>query len=266
MTPSTPTHSYLFPLFYLLEQLTMSIQTHAHTTDRATPENVITIDKLGKFFELHNQEHTQIPIFKDYSASFKSGQCTVLVGPSGLGKSTLIKCLYGNYRTDQGSITIHFEDGDVDIASCSPQMIHGLRRDIIGYVSQFLRVIPRVATIDLVAEPLIKQGSDPEIARQRARSLLTRLSIPEKLWSLSPTTFSGGEQQRVNIARGFIADYPILLLDEPTASLDARNSEVVVSLIEEAKQRGTVIIGIFHDEHVRDRVADKTINLAEVLK
>ena len=244
----------------------MSIETHALQKDGAKLKSVITIDKLDKYFELHNQENIKIPIFKDYSATFKAGQCTVLVGPSVLGKSTLIKCLYGNYRTDQGSITIHFDDGDVDIASCSPQMIHGLRRDIIGYVSQFLRVIPRVATIDLVAEPLIKQGADPEIARQRAQDLLKRLSIPEKLWPLSPTTFSGGEQQRVNIARGFIADYPILLLDEPTASLDARNSEVVVDLIKEAKKRGAVIIGIFHDEHVRDRVADETINLAEVLK
>lgn len=232
----------------------------------AIPKTLLSIEGLNKHFELHNQQNIRIPIFEDYSVSFRAGECTVLVGPSGLGKSTLLKCLYGNYKIDGGSIAVHFDEGDVDIAECSPQMIHGLRREVIGYVSQFLRVIPRVPALDLVAEPLIEQGVDSNEARVQAASMLRRLSIPEKLWSLSPTTFSGGEQQRVNIARGFIAEYPILLLDEPTASLDQKNVQVVVELIEEAKRRGTAIIGIFHDEQVRDQVANVTINLAEVIK
>jgi alpha-D-ribose 1-methylphosphonate 5-triphosphate synthase subunit PhnL len=239
-------------------------ETETQNTDHKSV--LLSVHKLSKHFEMHTQHQTKIPIFNDVSLSFKSGECSVLVGPSGMGKSTLLKCLYGNYKIVDGQILLHFDDGDIDIASCSPQMIHGLRREIIGYVSQFLRVIPRVPALDLVAEPLITQGFAPDQARQQAKALLTRLSIPERLWHLSPTTFSGGEQQRINIARGFIADYPVLLLDEPTASLDSKNAQVVVELIKEAKARGTAIIGIFHDEHVREVVADNVINLAEVLK
>ena len=102
-----------------------------------------------------------------------------------------------------------------------------VRRDTIGYVSQFLRTVPRVSALDVVAEPLVARGVDRDAARDRARELLARLNLPERLWALPPATFSGGEQQRVNIARGFITDHPILLLDEPTASLDANNREVV---------------------------------------
>jgi len=225
---------------------------------------LLTIQNLYKQFELHTQKNTSIPIFNDLSLVFKKSECTVLVGPSGLGKSTLLKCLYGNYKIDQGEVLVHFDDENVDMATCSAQMINALRRNVIGYVSQFLRVIPRVPAIDLVSEPLISQGCAPEQAIEKAQVMLRRLSIPENLWNLSPTTFSGGEQQRINIARGFIADYPILLLDEPTASLDHRNVQVVIELIHEAKARGTAIVGIFHDEHVRDQVADVTINLAEV--
>jgi len=235
-------------------------------TSEKSSQALLTVNRLYKHFELFNQQQTKIPIFNDFCLSFHAGECSVLVGPSGLGKSTLLKCLYGNYKIEQGDILVHFEDGDVNVASCSPQMINGLRREVIGYVSQFLRVIPRVPAIDIVAEPLIAQGTPADIARERAAALLSRVSIPEQLWNLSPTTFSGGEQQRINIARGFIAPYPILLLDEPTASLDARNVQVVLELIEEAKSRGTAIIGIFHDEHVREKVADVVINLAEVVR
>lgn len=227
---------------------------------------LVTVSDLVKRFELHNQAGTALPIFNRFSLSLYPGQCTVLVGPSGLGKSTLLKCLYGNYRIDEGSINIHFEEGDVDIAQCTPQMIHGIRRDTIGYVSQFLRIIPRVPSVELVAEPLIMRGIERHQALEQAKAMLARVAIPEKLWALSPTTFSGGEQQRVNIARGFIADYPILLLDEPTASLDQQNVQVVKTLIHEAKAKGTAIVGIFHDEEVRNEVADITINLAEAVK
>ncbi|MGR3582095.1 MAG: ATP-binding cassette domain-containing protein, partial [Sagittula sp.] len=131
-----------------------------------------------------------------------------------------------------------------------------------GYVSQFLRVVPRVPTLDVVAEPLRAVGVDETAARARAAELLARLNIPETLWPLSPTTFSGGEQQRVNIARGFAHAYPALLLDEPTASLDAVNRAVVLELIEAAKARGAAIVGIFHDEAARARVCDREIDVA----
>ena len=122
-------------------------------------------------------------------------------------------------------------------------------------------MVPRVATLDVVAEPLLAVGTPVDQARDKARALLAQLNIPERLWDLSPTTFSGGEQQRVNIARGFAHDYPALLLDEPTASLDATNREVVLSLIEAAKARGAAIVGIFHDQPARNRVADREVDV-----
>lgn len=124
-------------------------------------------------------------------------------------------------------------------------------------VSQFLRVIPRISALEVVMQPLLDTGVPREACAAKAARLLTRLNVPERLWHLAPSTFSGGEQQRVNIARGFIVDYPILLLDEPTASLDAKNSAAVVELIREAKTRGAAIVGIFHDEAVRNDVADR---------
>ncbi len=151
--------------------------------------------------------------------------------------------------------------GDTDVATAEPRQIIALRRHTLGYVSQFLRVVPRVPTLDVVAEPLLALGAPAGEARDRAAGLLRRLNIPERLWSLSPTTFSGGEQQRVNIARGFAHAYPALLLDEPTASLDAANREVVLTLIEEAKARGAAILGIFHDEGARGRVCDRLVDV-----
>ena len=180
-----------------------------------------------------------------------------LTGSSGAGKSTLMRMIYGNYRANAGSILV----GETDVARAQPREIIQLRRHTLGYVSQFLRVVPRVPTRDVVAEPLLILGTPREAALARAEALLERLNIPERLWSLSPTTFSGGEQQRVNIARGFAHDFPALLLDEPTASLDATNREVVLTLIEEAKARGAAIIGIFHDEAARARVCDREVDV-----
>lgn len=227
-----------------------------------TNERLIVSD-LQKSFVLHTQNQATIPVFDGFSVTLRDGHCVVLAGPSGMGKSTLIKCLYGNYSIKHGDIRILFDDGEINLASCEPQVIHSLRRHTIGYVSQFLRVIPRVSTLDIVMEPVLLQGMDKGEAKAKAEHLLSRLHIPEHLWELSPTTFSGGEQQRVNIARGFIADFPILLLDEPTASLDAKNRAVVVELINEAKARGAAIAGIFHDEDVRDQVADEMVDLLE---
>jgi alpha-D-ribose 1-methylphosphonate 5-triphosphate synthase subunit PhnL len=180
-----------------------------------------------------------------------------LTGQSGAGKSTLMRMVYGNYLAAGGRLMV----GDLDVATAEPRQIIALRRQTLGYVSQFLRVVPRVPTLDVVAEPLLSLGTPADQARARAAELLRRLNIPERLWSLSPTTFSGGEQQRVNIARGFAHAYPALLLDEPTASLDAANREVVLTLIEEAKARGAAILGIFHDEGARARVCDRLVDV-----
>src|SRR4051812_35849052 len=217
---------------------------------------------LGKAFTLHLQGGTRIPVLEGIELEVRPGECVALAGASGAGKSTLMRCLYGNYGAGEGRILLRHRGEAVDLAAADPRLVREVRRDTLGYVSQFLRVIPRVPTLDIVAEPLAARGLPPEAARARAAALLTRLNLPARLHGLPPATFSGGEQQRVNLARGFAPHYPVLLLDEPTASLDAANREVVIALIAEAKAAGTAIIGIFHDVEVRDRVADR---LFEVL-
>ncbi|WP_028958399.1 phosphonate C-P lyase system protein PhnL [Sulfitobacter sp. 20_GPM-1509m] len=219
---------------------------------------MIQVENLSKSFTLHNQGGTVIPVMEGAAFDVAAGECVGLIGASGAGKSTLMRMLYGNYLAASGHVRI----GGVDVATAEPREILALRRETLGYVSQFLRVVPRVSTLDVVAEPLLRTGHALDAAQARARELLARLNIPERLWGLSPTTFSGGEQQRVNIARGFAYDYPALLLDEPTASLDATNREVVLTLIEDAKARGAAIVGIFHDEAARDRVCDRVIDAA----
>jgi alpha-D-ribose 1-methylphosphonate 5-triphosphate synthase subunit PhnL len=185
----------------------------------------------------------------------------VLGGPSGIGKSSILKMIFGNYRCDAGSILVLADDEAVDVATAAPRRILALRDRAISYVSQFLRAVPRVAAIDVVAEPLVAAGNRLDIARERAAELLTVLNIPKPLWGLPPATFSGGEQQRINIARGFLPERPILLLDEPTASLDATNSAVVGALIAEKKKRGTAIVAIAHDADVRDAIADEIVDV-----
>jgi alpha-D-ribose 1-methylphosphonate 5-triphosphate synthase subunit PhnL len=219
---------------------------------------IIAIEGLSKTFTLHNQGGVVIEVMRDAALTVGPGECVGLVGASGTGKSTLMRMVWGNYLAAAGRIVV----GDLDVAQAAPREIIALRRRTLGYVSQFLRVVPRVATVDVVAEPLLTLGVDEAEARGRAMALLSRLNLPEALWSLSPTTFSGGEQQRVNIARGFVHPCPALLLDEPTASLDARNREVVLGLIEEAKARGAAILGIFHDEGARARVCDRLVDVA----
>ncbi|MDH2347774.1 phosphonate C-P lyase system protein PhnL [Bradyrhizobium sp. SSUT77] len=218
---------------------------------------------LSKTFVLHVQGGAKIPVFDGIELTVASGECVCLHGPSGAGKSTLLRSLYANYKPDTGTILVHHDGGMIDLLAAEPWEVIEIRRRTIGYVSQFLRVIPRVPTLDIVAEPVIVNGVPSEEAYAAGRTLLSRLRIPERLWCLAPATFSGGEQQRVNIARGFIADYPVLLLDEPTASLDTANRLSVVELINEAKARGTAIVGIFHDEEVRDAVADRLFDVSK---
>ncbi|MCQ4160237.1 phosphonate C-P lyase system protein PhnL [Roseomonas sp. GC11] len=219
-------------------------------------------EDLGKDFVLHLQGGARIPVLRDVALAVAPGECVALAGPSGAGKSTLMRCLYGNYGAGTGRIFLRHQGAAVELTTADARQMRAIRRDSLGYVSQFLRVIPRVPALDIVAEPLVARGMDRAAARERARALLLRLNLPERLHGLPPATFSGGEQQRVNLARGFAPFYPVLLLDEPTASLDAANRAVVIRLIAEAKQAGAAIIGIFHDLEVRDRVADR---LFEVL-
>src|SRR5690606_33345734 len=190
------------------------------------------------------------------------GECVVLGGPSGAGKSSILKMVYGNYGVDAGAILLRHRGGTVDLATADPRTVLTLRRDSIGYVSQFLRTVPRVSALDVVAEPLVIRGGDKGEAQQRAGDLLARLNLPERLWTLPPATFSGGDQQRVKIARGFITDHGVLLLDEPTAWPDATNRAVVVAMIAEKKAAGVALLGIFHDEDVRAKVADRIVDVS----
>lgn len=221
------------------------------------PEPMILIENVSKRFILHNQNAAVIPVMAGAQLRVEPSECVALTGQSGAGKSTLMRMIYGNYLAASGSLLV----GGLDVVRASPREIIRLRRETLGYVSQFLRVVPRVPTRTVVAEPLLALGHAEAEAHARAEELLAMLNIPERLWSLSPTTFSGGEQQRVNIARGFVHDYPALLLDEPTASLDGANREVVLQLIERAKARGAAIVGIFHDEAARKRVCDREIDV-----
>jgi alpha-D-ribose 1-methylphosphonate 5-triphosphate synthase subunit PhnL len=228
----------------------------------STTEVMLRTNALAKGFTLHLQGGVHIPVLADVELALCQGECVVLSGQSGVGKSTLMRSLYGNYRADSGQIFIRHRGEMVDLATADPRTILAVRHETLGYVSQFLRVVPRVAAVDVVAEVLIARGLPQEEARNISTNLLLRLNIPRRLHALPPATFSGGEQQRVNLARGFIGNHPVLLLDEPTASLDAENRAVVVAMINEVKASGTAIIAICHDTDVRDRIADRLFALA----
>ena len=217
------------------------------------------IAHLSKTFHLHTQQQAEIPVVRDVGFAVCPGECVALTGESGSGKSTILRLIYGNYLARTGSIRV---DG-TEIVAADPRTILELRRTTLGYVTQFLRVLPRVPATRVVAEPMIEAGHDAATAAAHARDLLRRLRIPKTLWNLSPLTFSGGEQQRVNIARGFAYEYPALLIDEPTASLDAANRQTVLDMIEAAKQRGCAIIGIFHDQAAREAVCDREIDVSQ---
>jgi alpha-D-ribose 1-methylphosphonate 5-triphosphate synthase subunit PhnL len=216
---------------------------------------------LAKTFTLHERGGLQLPVFAGVDLQVAAGECLALTGRSGSGKSSLLRCLYGNYAPSAGSVSVRHEGDAVDLARATPREVLAVRRHSVGYVSQFLRAIPRVSALDVVAQPLRQLGVAAGEARLRAAQWLARLNLAERLWELPPATFSGGEQQRVNIAHGLIAGHPLLLLDEPTASLDAANRAVVVQLIREACGRGAAVVGIFHDEEVRAAVATRCLDI-----
>ena len=222
---------------------------------------MIDISNAEKAFTMHLQGGVELSVVRGVSFQVEPGECVVLSGPSGAGKSSILKMIFGNYRCDSGHIGIRHRGSLIDLATAEPRQVLNVRRTTIGYVSQFLRAVPRVATIDVVAEPLIVNGRSRTDAQARAGELLHRLNIPERLWQLPPATFSGGEQQRVNIARGFIPDLPILLLDEPTASLDAANRAVVVELVAEKKRQGVAMVAIVHDDEIRHLIADRIVDV-----
>jgi alpha-D-ribose 1-methylphosphonate 5-triphosphate synthase subunit PhnL len=223
--------------------------------------DLLVVEDLDKTFTLHLHGGVRLPVVDGARFAVRRRECVVLGGPSGIGKSSILKIVFGAYRPDAGRILLADGDGFLDIASASPREVIRARRRIMGYVSQFLRVIPRVAAIDIVAAAAREAGLEPEAARARAASLMSRLNLPERLWRLPPATFSGGEQQRVNIARGFAGNHALLILDEPTASLDVENRDAVVELIAERRVGGAGFLAIFHDDDVRARLADRLIDV-----
>lgn len=223
---------------------------------------ILRVDGVSKSFTLHQQARAVLNVLNGLSFEVARGECAALVGPSGIGKSTVLRLVYGNYRAPTGQIMVRDKDIWTDVAGVEPRRMLTLRAHTIGYVTQFLRAVPRVSALDIVAEPLLMRGVDLAEARESAAEMLDRLAVPQSLWPLAPATFSGGEQQRVNIARGFIAPFPLLLLDEPTASLDVSNRDRVVALINERRASGAAILGIFHDEDVRGAVATRLLDLA----
>jgi len=224
-------------------------------------EPAVCIHGLNKSFVLHLRGGVRLPAVTELTFNVYPGECIALDGPSGAGKSSVLRMIYGNYLTDSGQILVRSDDKYIDVAAAAPREVVGLRRTTIGYVSQFLRVIPRVPCLEIVAGAARMDGLNNIESLDRAQSMLTRLNVPERLWDIPPATFSGGEKQRVNIARGFAGRRKIMLLDEPTASLDLANTETVIALIAECKAQGAAIIGVFHDRAVRDQVADRTIRI-----
>ena len=233
------------------------------TLQNTEKKPMLQMNNLSKQFKLHLQHSTELTVLQDFNLSLNPGECVRLSGPSGMGKSTILKLAYGNYRASSGEILVRNKDGQLlDMTKASARTVLHLRSHSIAYVSQFLRVIPRVAAIDIVAEPLLENGNGSitlEQAREEAARWLTRLRIPESLWQLPPATFSGGEQQRINLARSFIKPRPLLLLDEPTASLDPSNTQTVIDMIVQARNKGIAILGIFHDDAVAQKVVNRTV-------
>src|SRR5262249_10087832 len=178
---------------------------------------MISLEGVGKTFIMHLRGGAVLPVLRQVEFAVDAGECVVLDGPSGSGKSSILKMIFGNYRADAGSILLRDGAGWSDVARASPREVLRLRRSVVGYVSQFLRTTRRVGALEVVAASARDNGVEAATARTRAAELLQRLGIPERLWQLPPATFSGGEQQRINIARGFVATHPVLLLDEPTA-------------------------------------------------
>jgi alpha-D-ribose 1-methylphosphonate 5-triphosphate synthase subunit PhnL len=222
---------------------------------------ILETSGLAKTFTLHGRGGIELPVFAGVDLRVQPGECLALTGASGSGKSSLLRCLYGNYGASAGEVRIRHDGEWLRLSAAAPREVMAVRRRTLGYVSQFLRVIPRVSALDIVAEPLRRLGRGAEEARAAAGDWLARLNLHERLWHLPPATFSGGEQQRVNIAHGLIAGHPVLLLDEPTASLDAGNRRAVIDLIHSARARGAAIVGIFHDDEVREAVATRCFDV-----
>ena len=224
---------------------------------------MLSVEKLNKTFNMQILNDKQIAGCHDISFQVEPGEFFALAGPSGKGKSTVLKCIYRTYLPGTGSIWYDSESyGRVDLANAPERMVLDIRQKEMGYIAQFLNVVPRVSAIDLVMEPIIaRNGLSKQAARQRAEELLEKLHIPEELYDAYPATFSGGEQQRINIARAIGWRPRLLLLDEPTASLDAASIDRVLGMLADLRREGTTMVGIFHDQAIMQATATSIYRL-----
>jgi len=227
----------------------------------------LEVRNLNKTFQVHTQGSIEVKGFENINFEVKDGEFLSLFGPSGAGKSSILKTLFRTYTTTSGNIIFHRDNGSlIDLSNASESEILNLRKNELGYVSQFLQILPRISAVDVVSEQLIFKGESEEVSRTKAKEMLDYLSIREELFDLSPLTFSGGEQQRVNIAKGIIAPKSLLLLDEPTASLDKTNTMKVVEKLKELKTQGVAMVGIFHDLEAMKMISNKIYKLERVGK
>ncbi len=230
--------------------------------DIARRTRVLNVESLTKTFQLALHRNITVTALGNVSFSVEQGTCLNISGPSGGGKSSLLKCIYRSYRPTTGRIWYQSREyGRIDLAGLSEREILRLRRQEVRMVSQFLHVIPRVPAIDVVAEPLLLLGESSSEARAQASEWLERLGIPSHLWDAYPQTFSGGEKQRINLARALITSPRLLLLDEPTSALDARSAGVVMEILSDLKDRGTTMLSIFHDNRLATQLKDSQLNL-----
>jgi alpha-D-ribose 1-methylphosphonate 5-triphosphate synthase subunit PhnL len=225
-------------------------------------ETVLAVHGLAKTFVLHQRDRV-LHALDSVSFAARAGEMSVLVGSSGSGKSTALKCVYRTCRADSGRILYRQANGEVlDLAQLSDERVLPLRRNELRMVSQFLRVLPRRTALDHVAQPLCENGACSETARQQARAVLQQVQLPEALIDLPPWTFSGGEKQLVNLAHALVVKPRLLLLDEPTASLDPASVQQVVEVIETLKDQDIAMVGIFHDRRLVKQLADQRIDLS----
>ncbi|GHF64954.1 alpha-D-ribose 1-methylphosphonate 5-triphosphate synthase subunit PhnL [Deinococcus metalli] len=219
---------------------------------------LLDVRNLSKHFDVHHTGR-RIPAFTQLTFQVQAGEFLLVAGPNGVGKSTLLRTLYRTYRPTGGQALYHSLLGSIDLVRAADVDITLLRRREVGMVSQFLRPRPRVTAVDLVAEPLLDDGR-PD-AHDQAKDLLGTFGLKRDLWTAYPSTFSGGEQQKVNLARALILPARLLLLDEPTASLDAVARTALRERLTQLKKDGTALIGVFHHPEDMAGLIDRALTL-----
>jgi len=223
--------------------------------------NILTVNDLSKVFQLHILNNKRLEALKNINFSMGEGEIIGLTGKSGSGKSSLMKCIYRTYLASSGEIIYESAKGPINLVTATDHEMIELRKNEITYCSQFLSVIPRVPEVDVVCENLFRSQNDKNASSEKAKEMLEQLGLPNELWDAYPVTFSGGEQQRINVARAIIAAPRLLLIDEPTASLDPKTKDVVINMLLELKKEGTSIVCISHDEYTLEKLVDRRLHL-----